>query len=476
MTTTWRSIVRKEVREIARDGRMRVLGVLVVVLALAALAFGVHQTHRAQQARQEASEMARANWEGQGDKNPHVAAHYGTYVFAPTSAATAIDPGVSAHLGQSVRITAHKRSLAAHSQASDAGGLQRLGSFSVAGVLLQLVPLLIIALGYGLWSRERERGTLRQLLSTGVDRRALLWGKLTALGLVVAAVMTPAAAVILAVLWFVGGGDGGTLLRLGLLGVGYVVYFGVFSALTLSASALASSSRASLVAMVGVWGLFCLVIPRAATEVAAALQPLPSQAALERAMKDSLERGIDGKAERETAIEAIVSDLKAKAGVSDAGMLMAPSFNNGFELQAEAMWEDQVFDHHMAQFEDQIQAQESLAVLLGACSPYVAMRALSAGLSGTDYAHHRHFTAQAEAWRKSFIAQLNAAFAKNAGAEGWDYKAGSELWKEAPPFEYTAPGAGLALTTHQASLVVLLIWLMASLVLAASSARRVRVS
>ena len=34
--------------------------------------------------------------------------------------------------------------------------------------------LLIIALGYGLWSRERESGTLRQLLSTAVDRRTLL--------------------------------------------------------------------------------------------------------------------------------------------------------------------------------------------------------------------------------------------------------------------------------------------------------------
>ena len=66
---------------------MRVLGVLVVVLALAALAFGVHQTHRAQQARQEASEMARANWEGQGDKNPHVAAHIAA--LSPISVLTA---------------------------------------------------------------------------------------------------------------------------------------------------------------------------------------------------------------------------------------------------------------------------------------------------------------------------------------------------------------------------------------------------
>ena len=473
--STIRHIARKELREIVRDGRLRLLAGIVFVLAMAALVFGADQTYRSQHAREHASERAAAQWEGQGEKNPHVAAHYGTHVFAPTSVATAIDPGVSAYLGRSLKIEAHQRNLAAHSEAQDGASLQRLGSFSVSTVLLQLLPLLIVALGYGLWSRERERGTLRQLISTGVDRRALLWGKIIALFAVVTGLLLPAAVVIISVLWSLGGGDAQTVSRLVLLGVGYAAYFAIFGGLTLYASASAPSSRAALVAMVGAWGLFCLVMPRGATELAGALEPLPSQAALARDVAESLEVGIDGKAEREVAIEAMMTDLMAESGMADTGMLVDDSFLSGFELQAEAQWEDMVFDHHVEALEDRIAAQERVVTLVGFLSPYLAMRTLSAGLCGTDYAHHRHFTEYAESWRKALVLQLNQTFAEEAGAQGWDYRAGPELWKNAPPFEYESPSPTEALQMHLLSLLSLLAWLALALGLARRSAQRVRV-
>ncbi len=467
------AIAKKEIREIARDGRMRLLGGIVVLLALAALAFGTQQTLRAQHEREHASERAEEQWEGQGEKNPHVAAHYGTHVFAPTSAITAIDPGVSPYLGRAVKIQAHQRGIATFSEAQDSG--QRPGSFSVAIVLLQLVPLLIIALGYGLWSLERERGTLRQLLSTGVDRRALLWGKTLALFVVLAILLVPAAIVILGVLWWLGGGDGDTILRLGLLGSQYAIYFGIFAGLTLYASAAARSSRAALVIMIGVWGLFCLVTPRAATELAAALRPLPSQAELARDVAHSLEKGIDGKTDREIAVEAIVEDMMAEQGMSATGMMVDESYLEGLNLQAEAKWEDQVFDHHLRLLDDRIAAQEELVAYAGFVSPFMAMRSVSAGLSGTDVAHHRHFTEHAEEYRKALILQLNEAFAANAGTDGWNYRAGAETWKDAPAFTYQSPGASFAIRTHLVSIIALLLWLLVAFGLAIRSAKRVRV-
>ncbi len=473
--STIRHIARKELREIVRDGRLRLLGVIVFGLAVAALVFGAEQTYRAQHAREHAVERATAQWEGQGEKNPHVAAHYGTHVFAPTSVATALDPGVSAYLGRSLKIEAHQRNLAAHSEAQDGASLQRFGGFSVATVLLQLLPLLIVALGYGLWSRERERGTLRQLISTGVDRRDLLWGKTIALFGIVAALMVPALVLILGVLWSLGGGEGETFIRLGLLGMGYGLYFAVFGGLTLYASAAAPSSRAALVAMVGVWGLFCLVMPRGAAELAGAMEPLPSRASLARDVSKSLETGIDGRAEREVAIDAIRSDLMAEAGIGGTGMLVDDAFLNGFELQAEAQWEDMVFDHHVEALEERIEAQEAVVTWVSFLSPYLAMRSLSAALCGTDYAHHRHFTQYAESWRKSLVLQLNQTFAEKAGAEGWDYRAGPELWKNAPPFEYRAPSAWDALRMQGLSLLSIFLWLLLAFGLARRSAQRVRV-
>jgi len=467
-------VVRKEIREIARDGRLRLLGFLVLVLAFAALAFGVQQTLRAQHEREHARESAAAQWEGQGDKNPHVAAHYGTHLFAPTSVATAIDPGVSEFLGRSVKIEAHRRNLASHSAAQDSAGLKRLGAFSVASVLLQLVPLLLIALGYGLWSRERERGTLRQVLSTGVDRSTLFWGKAIALSVVVGVMLLPAALVILSVLWWLGGGDTSALMRLVLLGLCYGVYFTVFGALTLAASAMARTSRGALVAMIGIWGAFCLVAPRVATEFAGVISPLPSRVQLARTVSEALEKGVDGKSEREVAIEAISKDLMAAQGMSDMGMMVDENITNGIGLQAEAQWENTVFEYVIRQLDDDIAAQETAVSWVGLISPYIAMRTLSSGLSGTDFAHHRHFTEYAESWRKSFIDQLNTAFAKNAGDKGWDYRAGPELWKQAPPMEYQVPSPGFALRTHTFSLGILLVWLFVALGLALGAAHRVR--
>ena len=85
---TW--VAKKELKEILRDGRLRLLGFIVVILALAALAFGAQQTERSQHAREHAQERAAKQWEGQGEKNPHVAAHYGTHVFAPTNVALSL--------------------------------------------------------------------------------------------------------------------------------------------------------------------------------------------------------------------------------------------------------------------------------------------------------------------------------------------------------------------------------------------------
>ena len=470
-----RTVMEKETLQIVRDGRLRLLGGLIVILAFAALAFGAQQTWESQEAREHARERASDQWESQGDKNPHVAAHYGTHVFAPTSVVTAIDPGVSAYLGRSIKMEAHKRNIATHASAEEGAKLSLLGGFSVASVLLELVPLLIIALGHGLWSSERESGTLRQLLSVGIKRETLFWGKICALGSVVLGLLLPAAVAVVAVLWVMGGGDATTLVRLLIMGLGYLVYFAIFGCLTLWASALSQSSRAALVIMVGLWGAVVLVVPRLASEVALVAKPLPSEAQLSRHIGKALEKGVDGKLERDVAVEAIISDLMAEQNLSNTGMLVQGSEIQGVELRAEAQWEDMIHDHFLEDLQSRIAAQEALVQGFGVVSPFVAMRSLSAGLAGTDYAHHRDFSQAAENWRKLLVGQLNKDFAENAGDDGWDYKAGAELWQKIPPFQYEMPSLALALKTHAMSLVILALWLILAIAMARRAASRVRV-
>ena len=180
-----------------------------------------------------------------------------------------------------------------------------------------LAPLLVIALGFGLWSRERERRTLAQALSTGVEQRVLGAGKASALGAVIAGLLGPAALIIIGVLWALGGGDGDTVLRVGLLLLAYGAYFAVYGGLTLYTSAVARSSRAALVTLVGVWGLFTLVLPRAAGELAGVMSPLPSRAELARTIAHDLEKGVDGETDREATIEQWTQEMMAEKGIAE---------------------------------------------------------------------------------------------------------------------------------------------------------------
>ena len=128
-------------------------------------------------------------------------------------------------------------------------------------------------------------------MSLGVERSVLFWGKALALSAMIVALLAPAAALVVMVLWTMGGGDVDTLVRLLMMGLAYLVYFVTFGALTLFASAKLPSSRSALVAMVGVWGLFALVVPRLATEVSVSIESLPSRAELAREISVALEEG-----------------------------------------------------------------------------------------------------------------------------------------------------------------------------------------
>ncbi|WP_202618404.1 ABC transporter permease, partial [Escherichia coli] len=119
----------------------------------------------------------RAQWEAQGVKGTHQAAHFGIYVFKPESPLAAIDPGLRQFTGQALWLEPHKRNLARFSPAADQGIATRFGQMSAAFVLHTLLPLLIVALAFNAVTHEREQGTLRMLHSLGLSARKLLFGK-----------------------------------------------------------------------------------------------------------------------------------------------------------------------------------------------------------------------------------------------------------------------------------------------------------
>jgi ABC-2 type transport system permease protein len=104
-----RSVAHKELREIARDGRLWMVAATLAALLVVALAFGLRHEAAVRAERAAAQAAADDHFRAQDDKNPHVAAHYGTYVFKPGGALAFIDPGVEPFVGVSIKLQAHQR-------------------------------------------------------------------------------------------------------------------------------------------------------------------------------------------------------------------------------------------------------------------------------------------------------------------------------------------------------------------------------
>jgi ABC-2 type transport system permease protein len=262
-----RSIVQKELREVLRDGRMWVGAIAVAALLLVAMAFGLQQQATLSRESQVAQASADEHFVTQDEKNPHEAAHYGTTVFKPAGLLRFIDPGVEPFMGSSIRLVAHARTASEGAPAGDASASAPLGRLSAAAVLQLLVPLLVLVLGFATWTNERERGTLRLLLSIGTRPRTLFVGKLLGLTASVGLLLLPAVAVGGASMVALAGASA-PVDRLMSLTLAYSVFLASYLLLAIGVSAVARSSRAALVAVLSLWVVTSLVVPRVASSVA----------------------------------------------------------------------------------------------------------------------------------------------------------------------------------------------------------------
>ena len=466
-----RHIARKEFTDMLRDGRFRWCSILVGALLLVSLGHGWVQAREAQRELAAAQATAREHWESQGEKNPHSAAHYGIYAFKPRLALSFVDEGIDPYAGTSVWLEAHRQNDFLLRPAQDATAAQRVGALTAAQVLQHLVPLLIILLTFGALAGERERGTLRQLLSTGIGRRELAVGKSLGIAGALALLLVPAAVVGAAALVVGSPGPASSPLARGAVLAGvYLAYFTAFLALSLAVSAWARSSRTALVILLGVWVMNGLVAPRVAVDLSKWLHPTPSAVEFARTMERELASGVDDISRPDRA--ALTERLLTEYGVERVEDL--PINESGVYLQESEEFGNRIFDRNYGALWDTFERQGSVHETLAVAAPLLAVRTLSMGLAGTDVEQHRHFATAAEAYRRELMRRMNGDLAENSRS-GDVYLAGPELWAEVPPLEYDAPTLGWVLGNRILSLAVLGIWLAGTVVAAAVRVRRAEV-
>ena len=394
------SIAREESRLWLRSRLALVtLVVFAVLLAAVSIATSLRMSEEYHH-RSEQQALAEETFLSQPDRHPHRMVHYGHYVFRTPPPLAMIDPGVDAVTGQSIFLEGHKQNSAVFADAragAELGGFQGL----TAALVYQLfVPLLLIAIGHGVFIREREENTLAPLLAQGVTGNELYAGKWIALAGVTLALLLPltmvsAAAVV----------RGETLLAgLGVLGL-YALYLFVWCGLILLVSAMVRSRALSLGILALFWLASALIVPRIAVESASSAMPAPGKIETDLRMQADLREVGDGHFPGAPQFQQLQANLLIQYDVERVEDLPV-NFRGVVAEVAEADLTEVM--NRYAEERMALEARQArFAENFGWLSPVAAVSAGSRALSGTDLATYHRFLREAEEVRIDYVQGLN---------------------------------------------------------------------
>lgn len=459
------TLVRRDWLELSRSPRWWLLiGIVALLGALsAATAWDAARQYEREVAAASAADLR--NFEQQGAKNPHAAAHFGQYAFRPAGPLAFFDPGVSAYTGAVIWLEAHRMNLGELRAAEEADPASRAAQLTPAWLFQVAVPLLLLVLLAPAVAGERERGTLALVLSQSVRLNRV----------VVAKVLTAASAAVLAALPVgaglavaAAGGTSDVAWRTAALAGVYGLYWLAIAAIALGVSALASSRRQAVAILVGVWVVWMVVLPRVAVGVAERLAPAPHAAEFWAAVKADQDAGPDGHSPAEVRRKALERQLLARYGVANVDELPV-NFTAVF-LQSLEEHGNAVFDRRYGELWDTWDRQQRVRSWFGVASPYLTVRHLSMGLAGTDDVHVRDFTRAAERHRRELVHALHEHQAR-AGAKQRFFVADPSLWASMPRFDYAPPSLRSIAARYRLDALLLVLWAAAAVLFAAYAAR-----
>jgi ABC-2 type transport system permease protein len=461
-----------ELRSLLRGGTALVMIALLLVLIGLSTALGVQRVQGFEAERIAASKADRQIWIEQGADNPHAAAHFARYAFKPVPALSLFDPGALDTAGIAIWMEGHYQDPAQFRRIEDAPLGLRIAQLSPAWVLIIFGSLVVFVALHASVAGEREDGTLRQVLSTGLDPRVFVAGKMLgafgfAVGLLMLALLTATITAANANLRF----EADWMLRFGLLAGAYSLFFITLAGIAIGVSGLCRDRRSALGALIALWAAIIVIGPFLLSQLALILHPDVDGPSVQARITAASNAYFSDAPAREQALQAALS----RYGVETKAEL--PLRYDGYELQYSEELAHPKFEAIYAEIDELHDQQENVLTLGSIIMPSLSTFTLSATLAGTDRAHHQAFSEAAEAHRRRIVKMLNDDLTFNRlDAEG-PYVADRELWEQIPDFEMASPT--IASTTSNLSgpfalaAVQALLALLFAIGVAARTARRV---
>ncbi len=456
-----KAIANKDQLLLRRESLVKPLLIATVVLLAASVLAGLQRENVFDKERAAASIADKEVWMNQGDRNPHSAAHFSRYAFRPAASLSLIDPGTNDFAGQAVWMEAHYQDPAVFRRAEDASELGRFTLLTPAFLLLVGGPLLIFLTMHGAIAGEREDGTMRQLLATGVGAGQFFQGKLrSGLGMTMR-VYTPAFFVLALFSLFAtpGGVTADGAIRAGAMYLTFAIYLAICVAIAIAVSAMYRTRQAAFLALAATWVVIAVMAPRLASDVATAVAPQPDARVVSNDLRAASDIWYADKDRQERIQQSVLDEY----GAVDIDSL--PINYGAYALQVSEELSNPEFDRVYGGLDSTYRLQESVVRLFSVLSPTIPAAGLSRAFAGTDREHQRDFTVAAELHRRDMIKMLNEDYMLN-GQAGPVYTANAELWALFEDFAFEPRAIAAVAGRYLGDFVALLLWAAAALFVA----------
>lgn len=448
-----RSLIRKEFRLAYRDKIIVLLSVLIWSLFILSSALSAYQYHTDQESRAAANRKFRQQWEGQ-HHSPHEAAHYGSYIFKPLNLLSAFDAGLNDYFGTTYRIEAHVQHEVDYSNAESNDSLMRFGNFTLALILQQLVPLLILFTASSAITLEKESGTFKMLMAQGLKPVRLIWSKVWANYLMVALLVLPIFIVLFLMVLF--SSSGGILwARFLVIMMSYLLYYLLVTMLAVMVSAWSQSSKTAVLVILTIWLLSSIILPKTAANIADQRYPLMSRATFNERVKQGYLKGINSNDPYYERVDKYLEKLKKQYHVDDDRKM--PVDAAGMVMQYNEDYQNMVFNHYYHQLEKTFDQQQSFLTNSGLIDPFISLKRVSMAMSGTDFYHHNNFFQQAQQYRNDLIRQLNMELASHPEK---GHVVSQDFFRQINDFKYQLPSLTNLWRLQWKSLLALCTWIL----------------
>jgi ABC-2 type transport system permease protein len=453
---TWQMLVKKELLLSYRNKTILISAVIIWLLFIVATVCTFLNYNTNHKQRLAANTLFRQQWEHQ-QRNPHDAAHFGTYLFKPVNLLNVFDTGINDYTGNTYRIEAHVQHEISNSEAENNDTSMRFGNLSFALILQLLVPLFLLFITSTTITGEKENGTLKMLLAQGLNSRKIIWAKVWANYLLIIVIILPIFTIItIAILC---SGDMDLLLtRLLWILVTYLLYYLLMALLGVIISAISNHSGKALLSALCFWIFMSIIFPKIITGMANRSYPLMSRAAFSDLVEQGYRKGLNGKDPYAARGERYINSLLKKYHVDSVKAL--PFNIDGLTLQFNEDYRTKAFNHYFKEVENSFDQQQFFLSLSGIFDPFLSTKRLSMALAGSDFYHHEQFFKQAQAYRNQLIRKLNMQLAVHGKNFKGDYIVGPKYFGQLKDFKYQLPPLERVLQLEKIAILSLTGWIL----------------